>query len=173
MMGEKISDRVARGRAKFRTRVVAYAALGGYACVVLLGTVAGGNSGSVAVAVLLFGGVVFWLGRRSALESASAEAHAWAVATASAQATATALAGVQVNLNMDRGLVELSDATGLHRRELPVSPGRELPVGDNSARGRAVGAPLYERFAEQAREASQEDFLADRSSGEAAPQVWL
>lgn len=126
----RAGERVARGRASWRVRVVTWAALGGYAAAALLGTLAGGNSGPVAMAVVLFGAVTFWLGRRSAMETASAEAVAWATATASAEATANALAAVQVHLDVDNRRVELMDATGLHRRAFALdgeSSGRLLP----------------------------------------------
>lgn len=131
-----VSDRVARGRARFRTRLVTYAGLGGYAAALVAGTAAGGNSGSVAGAAVIGGAAMFWLGRRSSLESASAEAYAWATATAQANATATALAGVQVNLNMSDGSLQLSDATGLHRRvvHLDQSPAA-VPIASSSAPG--------------------------------------
>lgn len=179
-----VSDRVARGRAKYRTRFIAYAALGGYAAAMLLGTAAGGNTGAIGIAVLAFGSVVFWLGRRSALESASAEAHAWAVATASAQATSTALAGVQVNFDMGSGRAMLTDATGLHQRivevghpvaELDAAPVQTLgafPIASsNPARGLPVNPPSSQRFVHEARSASHDhmvsrgvDGLADADS---------
>lgn len=173
-MSAGLGDRVARGRAKYRTRFIAYAALGGYAAAMLAGTAAGGNTGGIGIAVLLFGGVVFWLGRRSALESASAEAYSWAVATASAQATSTALAGVQVNFDMGAGRALLTDATGLHQRVIDLNqeqaalpPGTAHTLGafpiasSNPARSLPVNPPELQRFVHEARSASH-DHMSSR-----------
>lgn len=178
-MSAGLGDRIARGRAKFKTRVVTYAALGGYASACLLGTMAGGNTGSVAMAVAIFGGVTFWLGRRSAMESASAEAHAWAVATASAQSTSTALAGVQVNLDLGAGRAMLTDSTGLHQRVIDLNQEQAaLPSGDvrtlgafpiassNPARGVPVNPLSPQRFVHEARSASHDHMVSRGVDGQ-------
>lgn len=155
---------MARGRAGFRVRWVTYAGLGGYACAAVVSVLSRGDAPAVVAAVLIGGAVMFWLGRRSALESASAEAHAWAVATASAQATASALAGVQVNLNLDRGMVELTDATGLHSRQLVIDqPAQRGVLSDQAA---AFDADVSRLIASQA----GHDQAPDSRRG---PSQWL
>ncbi|NYI41409.1 hypothetical protein [Demequina lutea] len=173
MMGEKVSDRVARGRAQWRTRVVVYVGMGGYAGAVVAAVWAHATSGGVAVGVVLFGLVVFWLGRRSALESASAEAHAWAVATATANATSNSLAAVQVNVSQDGRAVELTDGTGLHRRVVEaglgdgrLSPGAIPIASSNPARVGAVNPPYLVTDGQQARSASRDHMFSHGVDGD-------
>lgn len=138
-------EKIARGRAGFRLRWVTYAGFGGYAGAIVVGTASNANGPGVAAGALIGGGLLFWLGRRSSMESASAEAYSWAVATASSQATASALAGVQVNLNMDRGLLELSDPSGLHKRTVTLDQPAPTWLAEREAMQRlGQGPSLYE-----------------------------
>lgn len=138
-----VGERVARGRASWKVRVVTYAGVGGYVAAALVGVASAGDRGAVVAAALMFGAIMFWLGRRSSLESASAEAMSWAVATAQASATSSALAGVQVNLDLGKGLVRLTDPTGLHERVIDVDhSGAGYPIASSMPVERGVSSPL-------------------------------